>query len=303
MVDLAFDPLFFVAPVSVSIARFGVQTVSFREHNIETFDDLERNSLDLYAATRTLVRQLRANEIRNGAPAPIEDIYNDDVYKLDEPPADFRPGQGPLMRADGRGRHRLLGGLLALALLAIGVAPGARADPNPEAARALVETVGPGPEDPARPRPQRAAEVHELVDTLSGPIDLDLVARLILGRYWRTATEAQRADYLKLFRDFALHTLASRLDVYGGQDFEVTGAKAVGDQDALVSTRIVSDGPPVEVDWRIRERADHSLVAIDVIVEGVSLIVTQRSEFGAVIDRQGMDGLLAELRRRAESRA
>ncbi len=143
----------------------------------------------------------------------------------------------------------------------------------------------------------------QLVATLSGPVDLDLVARLILGRYWRTASEAQRADYLKLFRDFALHTLATRLDVYGGQNFEVTGAKAVGDQDALVSSRIVSDGPPVEVDWRIRERADHSLVAIDVIVEGVSLIVTQRSEFGAVIERQGMDGLLAELRRRAESRA
>ena len=208
------------------------------------------------------------------------------------------------MRADGRGRHRLLGGLLALALLAIGVAPGARADPNPEAARALVETVGHKVLKTLRdPGLSEQQKFTQLVDTLSGPIDLDLVARLILGRYWRTATEAQRADYLKLFRDFALHTLASRLDVYGGQDFEVTGAKAVGDQDALVSTRIVSDGPPVEVDWRIRERADHSLVAIDVIVEGVSLIVTQRSEFGAVIDRQGMDGLLAELRRRAESRA
>jgi phospholipid-binding lipoprotein MlaA len=94
VVDLAFDPLFFFAPTSVSIARFGVQTVSFREHNIETFDDLERSSLDLYAATRTLVRQLRANEIRNGAPAPIEDIYNEDVYKLDEPPSEPQAGPG-----------------------------------------------------------------------------------------------------------------------------------------------------------------------------------------------------------------
>ena len=94
VVDLAFDPLFFLAPASVSIARFGVQTVSFREHNIESFDELERSSLDLYAATRTLVRQLRANEIRNGAPAPIEDIYNEDVYKLDEPPANPETGSG-----------------------------------------------------------------------------------------------------------------------------------------------------------------------------------------------------------------
>ncbi len=85
VVDLAFDPLFFLAPTAVSLGRYGAETVSFRERNLETFDDLERSSLDLYAATRTLVRQLRANEIRNGAPAPLEDIYNEDVYKLDEP--------------------------------------------------------------------------------------------------------------------------------------------------------------------------------------------------------------------------
>ena len=133
--------------------------------------------------------------------------------------------------------------------------------------------------------------------------DLDLVARLILGRHWRTASAEQQEEYLELFRAFALHTLASRLDVYGGQDFEITGAKVVGRDDALVSTRILSDGPPVAVDWRVRQRDDDSMVAIDVIVEGVSLIVTQRSEFGAVIERRGLDGLLAELRRRAEIRA
>ena len=77
----------------------------------------------------------------------------------------------------------------------------------------------------------------------------------------------------------------------------------VGRNDALVSTQILSQGPPLAVDWRVRELDDNSLVAIDVIVEGVSLIVTQRSEFGAVVERQGMDGLLTELRLRAESRA
>jgi phospholipid transport system substrate-binding protein len=213
------------------------------------------------------------------------------------------------MRADAPGRRRLLGGLLlgglgALALLAVGIAPGTRAEPSTEAARTLVETVGHKVLKTLRdPGLNDQQKFDQLVQLLNGPIDLDLVARLILGRYWRTASEAQRAEYLDLFRAFALHTLATRLDVYGGQDFEITGAQAVGDHDAVVSTRIVGSGPPIKVDWRVRELADHSLVAIDVIVEGVSLIVTQRSEFGAVIERQGMDGLLAELRRRAESRA
>jgi phospholipid-binding lipoprotein MlaA len=94
VVDLAFDPLFFLAPAPITYSRFGVQTVNTREQNIENFEELERSSLDLYAAVRTLSRQLRANEIRNGAPAPLEDIYNDDLYQLDEPD-DAGPGSRP----------------------------------------------------------------------------------------------------------------------------------------------------------------------------------------------------------------
>ena len=208
------------------------------------------------------------------------------------------------MLSDALGRRRLLGGGLGLALLALASWQGVRAEPSADAARTLIETVGQDVLDILRDASlSDRQKFDQLVTLLSGPIDLDLVARLILGRHWRTANEAQRAEYLELFRAFALHTLASRLDVYGGQDFEITGAKVVGRQDALVSTRILSDGPPLAVDWRVRELDDNSLVAIDVIVEGVSLIVTQRSEFGAVVERQGMDGLLTELRRRAESRA
>ncbi|MCE3250293.1 MAG: putative toluene tolerance transporter [Geminicoccaceae bacterium] len=212
--------------------------------------------------------------------------------------AQASPGRAAL------GRRRLLGGVLALALLALGSWHGLRAEPSADAARTLIQTVG----DEVLTVLRDASlgdrdKVERLVALLNGPIDLDLVARLILGRHWRSASEEQRAEYLELFRAFALHTLASRLDVYGGQEFEITGAKVVGRNDALVSTQILSQGPPLGVDWRVRELDDNSLVAIDVIVEGVSLIVTQRSEFGAVVERQGMDGLLAELRRRAESRA
>jgi phospholipid transport system substrate-binding protein len=215
-----------------------------------------------------------------------------------------------MMRNDSIGRRRLAGGLFGLTLLALGGLltlgswHGARAEPSADAARSLIQTVGGEVLDVMRDKSlSDDVKFERLVALLSGPIDLDLVARLILGRYWRTASEAQRTEYLELFRAFALHTLATRLDVYGGQEFEITGAKVVGREDALVSTRILSNGPPLAVDWRVRQRDDDRMVAIDVIVEGVSLIVTQRSEFGSVIERQGMDGLLAELRRRAESRA
>lgn len=80
VVDFAFDPLTFIAPTDLSLSRRGVDVVSTRERNIETFDELERTSIDLYAATRTLAHQLRENQIRNGAPAPLDDVYDEDIY-------------------------------------------------------------------------------------------------------------------------------------------------------------------------------------------------------------------------------
>ena len=61
-----------------------------------------------------------------------------------------------------------------------------------------------------------------LVILLEGPIDLDLVARLILGRHWRNASGKQRAEYLDLFRAYALDNLASKLHLYQGEQFDIT---------------------------------------------------------------------------------
>ena len=85
LVDFAFDPMTFVAPTDLALARFGTETLAFREQNIEAFDEVKRSSIDLYAATRTLSRQLRASEIRNGAPPPLDDIYDEDLYDLEDP--------------------------------------------------------------------------------------------------------------------------------------------------------------------------------------------------------------------------
>ena len=196
-------------------------------------------------------------------------------------------------------RRRLRLCLLAILLLPIAWRP-VDAAPSADSARALIEEVSAEVltilGDQSRGDRQK---FDALVVVLDEPIDLALVGRLILGRYWRTAADNQRQQYLQLFREYALANLASKLHLYQGQSFEVTGAKVVSDKDALVTSRILSDGePPLQVDWRLRQQNDGRLVAIDLIVEGVSLIVTLRSEFASVIERLGFDGLLAELRQR-----
>jgi phospholipid-binding lipoprotein MlaA len=100
VVDLGFDPFSIfgvvdpgVVPIEVALARRSAEIVSFREETLDEFDELERSSIDLYAAVRTLYGQFRANEIRNGGVADVDDIYDEGLYDdpeaLDEDPADI----------------------------------------------------------------------------------------------------------------------------------------------------------------------------------------------------------------------
>ena len=173
-----------------------------------------------------------------------------------------------------------------------------------DAARDVIETVGLQVLDILKTGSSQEDKFEKLVVLLDDWIDLDLVARLILARHWRSADEAQQEEYLKLFRAYALDSLASKLHIYNGQEFEVVSSQPAGKRDVLVRTLILSDDrPPLHVDWRLRENDQGSFVAIDLIVESVSLIVTQRSEFGSVVERNGMEGLLKELRQRTGSSA
>ena len=80
--------------------------------------------------------------------------------------------------------------------------------------------------------------------------------------------------------------------------------KPVDERDTMVTTRILrrAGKPPIMVDWRVRQSAD-SFLLIDILAEGVSLIVTKRAEAAEVIDQRGIDSLLTEMRSRLERRA
>src|SRR5690606_5730149 len=111
-------------------------------------------------------------------------------------------------------------------------------------------------------------------------------------------TDAQRKEYMTLFRQMVVNVYSARFGEYKGQKFETRSFRALDDKDTLVTSFIVPlDGPEIQVDWRVRYK-DGRYRIVDVIVEGVSMSVTQRSDFAAVIQRGGGDVqvLLAHLR-------
>lgn len=124
---------------------------------------------------------------------------------------------------------------------------------------------------------------------LRDSFDMETIGRFALGRYYRTISEAQRKEYMGLFRTMIVNVYSNRFSDYQGQKFVTRGVRTEGDKDALVTSFIIpASGPEIQVDWRVREK-DGRYRIVDVIVEGVSMAVTQRSDFAAVIQRGGGD--------------
>jgi phospholipid transport system substrate-binding protein len=133
---------------------------------------------------------------------------------------------------------------------------------------------------------------------LSQGFDIPFIGRFVIGRYWRGATSEQRGDYMALYSEFFLNTYTSTLGESDGQTFVVTGARAANAKDVVVRSLLNrAGGQPFVTDWRVRNFNGRYRV-IDVMVEGISLALTQRSEFASVARRGGLDGLLATLRAR-----
>ncbi len=150
-----------------------------------------------------------------------------------------------------------------------------------------------------------ASQERRMMAAIESETNLNLLARMTLGRYWRQATLQQRKVFADVFRRYLLQSFTSRLRRYAGSGlgavhdrFAITTTKKAGKNDVVVRSLITPpSGAPLQVDWRLRSR-DGRFFIIDLVVEGVSLLITQRSEFGSVVERIGIDGLIGELETR-----
>ena len=198
-----------------------------------------------------------------------------------------------------------LAALFIAALVAAGLPPGpARADEFGAGAKKFIEILTSDAismltvEDISKT--ERADRFRRLMNE---NFAIKGIAKFVIGRHWRKATESEKKEYLQLFEDLLVDTYADRFAKYSGEKLVVNKSEVRGKGDALVHTIMIRvDGAkPLKVTWRVRGKKGIYKI-VDIMVEGISMVVTQKSEFASFIQKNGgsLGPLLIELRKRIQ---
>jgi phospholipid transport system substrate-binding protein len=131
--------------------------------------------------------------------------------------------------------------------------------------------------------------------------DMPAVAASVLGQPWRSATAAQKSAFVSTFQSYLARKYGRQFEEYRDARIQVTGGRDAGRAGVLVNTQVVRPGrETIAVDWQISERGG-SPRAVNLVIEGVSMLANERAEIGAMLDAQrgSIDGLIATMRGRA----
>ena len=205
--------------------------------------------------------------------------------------------------------------LLLSMLLLLGVSNTLPAQATAEEPQAVVQSVI---EDSIRLLQERREDLardpavaQEIVAGTLGPYaDVERMSRFVLGRHWRTASPDQRARFVDAFRDYLVFTYGSALREYAdeiieeGRDAQIDYQVQLDDRNpdrAMVHSHVrLSDGRSFDVSYRMLER-DGDWKVYDVVVEGLSVLLSYKQNLGAQLAQADVDTLITRLRERTGS--
>lgn len=129
-------------------------------------------------------------------------------------------------------------------------------------------------------------------------LDIERIGLLIAGKAIRKATPEQKAQYKPIIQEYIEIKYSKLLGGYNGQSITILSTGRAGKSDALVNTHIVQDSnEPVSVSWRVSNKRK-KLMVLDVVVEGISMLRTERQQFEAVLQSKKFDGLIESLEKK-----
>lgn len=190
--------------------------------------------------------------------------------------------------------RRFIAPLFLLLAVAVVAQPGiARAEISAEAGKTFISNIATkGINEVIAADVAQTEKVERFREMFLANFDTESTARFVLGRHWRAAEAGDRDRFSNLFQEYNVLIWSRRFDEYNGQELKVTGSRPDGDKGLFVESQVVNTqgGDPVDIVWRLREREAGPKV-VDIIVEGVSMALTYRSEYDSIVSRSGLSGL------------
>lgn len=136
----------------------------------------------------------------------------------------------------------------------------------------------------------------KIAPAVAAGYDVPFMAEKILGRHWAALSEADRARWIDTFGSLTVATYAERMTGYTGQVFEVLSVEPSQRETAVVYTQVVTPKePPIAINYRMRRDGEGWRI-VDVYLNGtVSELALRRSEYAAVLQRDGFEKLVASI--------
>ena len=200
--------------------------------------------------------------------------------------------------------NRLIPRLCVLVAATLFLTAPARAEHTTEEAQAFIQNLAQTAITTVAKGPASDAERNDRFRKLFvSAFDLPEISRFVLARYWRTATPDQQQQFVKLFEDMQVLNWSQRFKDYQGETLQVTAASKEGDTGFTVDSQLARPtGNPTVVQWKMHLAADGQIRITDIVVEGVSMALTQRSDFSSLLQANGgkVDELLKTLQAKVD---
>ena len=142
----------------------------------------------------------------------------------------------------------------------------------------------------------------QLCNLIDNEFDIKWMSRFALGKNYRKLSDYQRSSYTKLYANYLCNNYSPILMKYSDESYKINKVIKTGKKDYDANVVIFRKGgaPPIKLTYHVKEvgteNDSSAYKSVDMIVEGVSTILSQRSEFSSKVQRDGIDGLLEELR-------
>lgn len=148
-----------------------------------------------------------------------------------------------------------------------------------------------------------AARADKLRTIVAGNFDFEAMARSALGYHWKRLSEDQRKQFTSVFTAFIEDAYLNRLTDYSGQKVAFLRESSEGPGYAQVNTQLVQQGKnPIPINYMLEKNGDDWKV-YDVKVDAISIVANYRNQFNRVINNQGFDVLMKDLRSKQQSLA